>query len=525
MTDLSRPFREALVGIAGIVLAALALWVCVQGQYLWALVPIPAAVGLAYHLLNLSSRFASRASVVEEYRAFSASFDRAWSGSDNPAKVSEDLADDVQSHAPTLASMIWAASLLTTVFAIPVIVSHGGTRLLPSGPKLSSASTSIDKASAALAAATPAVDEAKKSLAAAKTSLTEANGLLSEAQRGLVFAGLGVWVLIVFRTIGRINAGGLNARFLVTASLRAAVAMMLGYFAGATEYFKDMEVVGPTAYFLVGIAYPMFYDSLVDRAYKLFGREKPVTKELPLKMIDGVDDDTADILTELNIASVQHVATSDPGVLTCRSLFPFGRVVDFIDQAILITYVREGIVNCRNYGVRGAIDFVSVMEPIVKNTSSRDEAEKTLAAIAESLTPKLTFEELYTLGLSIYYDYRVNLMTRLWQHSVQPDGYTIARSASLTPSTTERIPIGTAGTASFSAFVSERIDGELRREAAERAARFREQNPDASKPTDVDLKFDEAYTAAQQRATIGASPKPSARAKEVYEQAFLSALG
>jgi hypothetical protein len=35
----------------------------------------------------------------------------------------------------------------------------------------------------------------------------------------------------------------------------------------------------------------------------------------------------------------------------------------------------------------------------------------------------------------------------------------------------------------------------------------------------------EAYAAAPQRAAIGASPKPSAHTKEIYEQAFLNALG
>jgi hypothetical protein len=300
--------------------------------------------------------------------------------------------------------MIWAASLLTAVFAIPAVVSHGGLLLLSGAAKL------------------------------------------DESLRGLVFSGLGVWVLIVFRTIGRVNAGGLNARFLVSASLRAAVAMMLGYFAGAAKYFSDVQIAGATAYFLVGLTYSMFYDSLIDKAYKLFGREKPVTKELPLKMIDGVDDDTADILTELNIASVQHVATSDPGVLTMRSLYPFGRVVDFIDQAILITYFRENIVTLRNYGVRGAIDFVSMLEPVIKNNSDKAASEKALTEIAGKLS--LSYESLYAMGLSIYYDYRVNLLTRLWQHTVQEEGYTTARAVGTTPAApvvTDRIPIRTSG--------------------------------------------------------------------------------
>lgn len=400
MIDKTRTLREVFVAIASILAAAAAVWACVEGQILWALMPVPAAVGLAYHFLNLSSRFLSRRTVVEEYRTFTESFDRTWSRSNNPARVSEDLADDLDAHAPTLAGMIWAASLLMIVFAIPAVVSHGGLLLLSSAPKL------------------------------------------DESLRAVVFSGLGVWVVIVFRTIGRVNAGGLNARFLVTAALRAGVAMMLGYFAGAANYFKDVQIAGSTAYFLVGLTYALFYDSLVDKAYKLFGREKPVTKELPLKMVEGIDDDAADILAELNIASVQHLATSDPGVLTVRSLYPFGRVVDFIDQAILIVYFGENIVTLRNFGVRGVIDFVSMLEQVIDNTPNRASAEKTLNDIAAKLS--LSYDALYILGLSIYYDYRVNLLTRLWQHTLQAEGYMVERAQAAAAAAADRIPIRTS---------------------------------------------------------------------------------
>src|ERR1044071_627538 len=383
MIDKNRTLREVFVAVASILGTAAAVWVCTKGQVLWALVPIPAAIGLAYHFLNLSTRYMSQRAVVEEYRT----------------KMSSDFADDLDAHAPTLAGMVWAASLLTAVFAIPAVVSHGGLLLL----------------------------------SGAKT--------LDESLRGLVFAGLGVWVLIVFRTIGRVNAGGLNARFLITASLRAAVAMMLGYFAGAANYFKDVQIAGATAYFLVGLTYSMFYDSLIDKAYKLFAQEKPVTKELPLKMIEGVDDDTADILTELNIADVQHVATADPGVLAVRSLYPFGRVVDFIDQAILITYLAENIVTLRNYGVRGATGFVSMLEPIIKKTSDQASAQKALEEIAGKLS--MSSEALYTIGLSIYNDYRVTLLMRLWQQVTQQETPALAVPADrirIRTSTDQEVP-------------------------------------------------------------------------------------
>ena len=529
MTNPDR-YREAFIAVASLIVAGVAVYVCSLNRVLWVLVPIPGIVGLVYHVLNLSKRFDSRRTVVEEYRTFCQQFDRARSyGQEPPAKVSEDLTIDLDTHAPSLASMIWAASLLTAVFAIPAVISDGGSKLSKeTDPALTSVSSSITLAQNKLAA--NSIDEAKKAIASAQASLKKATDGMTEAQRGIVYAGLGVWVLIVFRTIGRMNAGGLNARFLVTASLRAGVAMMLGYWAGAAGYFKDWSAPGATLYFFVGLTYPIFYDSLIEKAWKFFAPEKKVYQELPLRMVDGIDEDTADILTELNVSTVQHLATADPGVLTVRSLFSFLRVIDWIDQAILIVYVRDNIEKFRAQGIRGVIDFISTMQPIINNTADRDEAEATFTKIAESCG--MTKESLYVLGLSIYYDYRINLLVCLWQHQVQAEGYTLKRpeaaeaTTSITPDQPERITIRETGQASFSAFVNARIESELRREAAERAAKFREENPDTPRPeaTWMTTSFSDAYTIASTRATIGSKPTASVHSKEVYEQAFTAAL-
>src|ERR1044071_10223263 len=155
MIDKNRTLREVFVAVASILGTAAAVWVCTQGQVLWALVPIPAAIGLAYHFLNLSTRYMSQRAVVEEYRT----------------KMSSDFADDLDAHAPTLAGMVWAASLLTAVFAIPAVVSHGGLLLLSGAEKP------------------------------------------DEALGGLAFSGLGGGGLIVFRTLRRVHARGPHAPF------------------------------------------------------------------------------------------------------------------------------------------------------------------------------------------------------------------------------------------------------------------------------------------------------------------------
>lgn len=525
-------YRQAFVIAAGIALAVGAVFVA-RNYSLWILVPIPSAVGLAYHLLNLSSKFESRKSVVEAYRTFNERFDQAWSSTDTPTGVSEDLADDMDRHAPTLASMLWGAALLTAVFAIPAVISNGGRALKPTtDPRLEQVATALKTAQDAANATTPSTKAMTVALTNAQATLKEAQDGLPEWQRGLVFAGLGVWVFIVMRTVGRINAGGLNARFLITASLRAGAAMMLGFFAGssagATDFLDKSLIAGPTTYFLIGLFYPLFFEQLRDEAYQRFKRNKPITTELPTNWVDGVDDDTQDILTEVNVLNVQHLATADPGVLTMRSLLPFNRVVDLIDQAILISYFRDKIVVLRKFGVRGVMDFVSAMEAMIRKNGHRAEAEKAIGEIAKALD--VSVEVLVTFGMSIYNDYRVNLLMRLWQHNVQAEGYTVAREpAAIAPAGAERIPIMAAGTPSYSAFrdfINDLISTELRREAAERAARFREENPDEPRPADdwLNTSFDDGYTAALKRATIGASPKASGPMKETYNQAFLGAL-
>ena len=51
-------------------------------------------------------------------------------------------------------------------------------------------------------------------------------------------------------------------------------------------------------------------------------------------------------------------------------------------------------------------------------------------------------------------------------------------------------------------------------------------NPDQAKPEDTFLttSYGEAYDAALKRATIGANPKPSARTRKLYDDAFAGAL-
>ena len=350
-----------------------------HGLVLWVLVPLPGLVGLLYHVLSLQARYLDRANVAVEYRRFLADFHRSWGRPSPPTEVSEDLAQQtgqaqaVQvSHEPKFSSTFWSAAVLTLVLSIPAAVSGGGTRLLK-------------------------------------------DGALKGGEEGLVYAGIGVYALIVLRTIGRLNSGQLHARFMMTAAMRATVALTLGYFVGLTQYFPQAHA---TAEFLVGLFYPLFVEALRDKAISLFSSKKPVTKPKELQMIDGVDDDVADILVELGMTDVQHMASADPAVLTLRSLYPFERVVDWINQAMLIRRFGEKIEMLRQLKLRGIVDWIPLMQPIVENTAGAADAQVVLQKVAEATGEPP--EAIRIFGFATYADYKTNLFWSLWQHRKDP---------------------------------------------------------------------------------------------------------
>src|SRR5262249_26246560 len=104
----------------------------------------------------------------------------------------------------------------------------------------------------------------------------------------------------------------------------------------------------------------------------------------------------------------------DAGVLTIRSLFPFNRVVDWIDQAIVITHLRGRIAEARRVAIRAASDYIVV----IQNLTQPDDGLQTQAAFTLMRLSNLTgisYDALQELGFNLFWDYRVNLLCRLWQ--------------------------------------------------------------------------------------------------------------
>jgi hypothetical protein len=367
--------RSALIVLFSAAAFALSVYACLLHRVLWVLVPLPGLIGLLYHVLSLQARYQNRANIAQQYRQFLADFHRSWGRPSPPMEVSEDGAEDYASNEPKFSSTFWAAAVLTAVLAIPASVSRGGSLLI--------------------------------------------GNQLHGGEEGLVFAGLGVYALVVLRTIGRLNSGQLHARFLMTSAMRATVALILGYFVGLTNYFPAAQNI---AEFVVGLFYPLFVEALKDKAIELFTRRKPVTQSRELQMIDGIDDDVAGIFEELGIKDVQHMAASDPAVLSLRSLYPFERVVDWINQAMLIRRFGDKIAKLRELKMRGIVDWIPLMQPIVENNAENNVENNARAADAQVVLARIAtdteepIEAIRIFGFAAYADYKTNLFWSLWQH-------------------------------------------------------------------------------------------------------------
>src|SRR5205807_2938291 len=93
-----------------------------------------------------------------------------------------------------------------------------------------------------------------------------------------------------------------------------------------------------------------------------FGVKQPEMVDMPLTILNGVDDGAVDVLEELGITSVQHLATMHAPEVCGRSLYPRDRVLDWIDQAILALHTDGRLSDLRRLGIHNARSLSRVAE-------------------------------------------------------------------------------------------------------------------------------------------------------------------
>jgi hypothetical protein len=252
---------------------------------------------------------------------------------------------------------------------------------------------------------------------------------------GLVYAGYGAYIYTMFLVISRLNSSALTGKFLAVSAVRSAIALVLGFTAAATNIFSGLSSNQALfVLFFIGLFPSWAMDAVRRKAQDIF---KPTTAGcdvLPICLIDGLDDGIADRLAEIGVWDIQHIASADHAVLAAKTLYPIRRILDWMDQAILISYVRAQVTHFRAVGVRGAIDFAVLyrdamsleydFEGISKGEDQQayrkklaDRATEVIKALSQKT--ELSEASLNAIGRSLYEDPVVRFIWDLW---FEPDG-------------------------------------------------------------------------------------------------------
>jgi hypothetical protein len=416
--------------LAAGIIAAWCIWLPVQfvPHSLFAMFAVlPGALGLANHFASVLPRYRSTRITVTDYQNFCDGFDNWWRTVGWPRKLqlvgiastqASDFArtkrsprtgQDLLSFRPMTAAAVWSSLLLTVVFMVAADVAAIKGTLTGRFPQL-------------------LMETQGQTVAILRENLD------TKAINGFLFAALGAFVSVMWRMINRINANALTSRFMFTATLRTTIAMMIGLAAGQFDLFGFLKADGSkeTLFFLTGLFTDWALSSLRARARTVFSQPDSACDRLPLCFVDGLDDGVIDILDEIGIWDVEHLATSEPGELTIRTLYPFNRINDWIDQAILISYFRRNIVAARALGVGGAIDLALTFGYTVGDQP--ETLKKTANQVLDELAKKIDLSRsvLDVICLNIWFDYTVEQLYRFWQHHREDVDVASAPAAGLT---------------------------------------------------------------------------------------------
>lgn len=266
-------------------------------------------------------------------------------------------------------------------------------------------------------------------------------GIAYNGVQGMMYAGLGAYVAVLYYMVARLYANALSSRFLLTSALRSASAVVIGWVFGivgvtalvapaqAGQHATTGALASNGVLFLIGLFHSSAIDMLRARAMKLFGRAEHDEDEIALTAIEGIDLTTADLLAEYGVGSVQHLATAEPGELSDRTLLPLDRILDWIDQAMLIRYMRKHIAVCRPMGIRGAINLALVH---VRTDGKPDgDDAKLLTSLAEKAG--MPFASIDNIGREMRNEYMVGLIYELQQGRPFPDVAAVSGTADAAP--------------------------------------------------------------------------------------------
>jgi len=221
----------------------------------------------------------------------------------------------------------------------------------------------------------------------------------------ILYTFTGVYLFNLGNLIRRIYLGDLNEQVFWGAINRLWLSLGLGLVVRYAGFPANAE---PGVFFTIGFIANVFLNWLLDKTLKLLNINQPKTEDLPLQMVKGINIWKEYRLEEEGIENVQNLATSDVTELTVRTHYNFRTLIDWIDQALLLTRLTNDQAKILTAQAT-AISAIELAAEAPKATGN--------AAFATALATKLNVDPtLIAATLNrLYEDQYVQDLWNLWQ--------------------------------------------------------------------------------------------------------------
>lgn len=226
-----------------------------------------------------------------------------------------------------------------------------------------------------------------------------------DTTRPLLYAFIGVYLFNLGNMVRRIYLADLNEQVFWGAINRLCLSMGLALVFLKVGVPKESESY---AFFSIGFLANTFLDWILANSLKFLSLGKPKSEDLPLQMVKGINIWKEYRLEEEGIENVQNLATADVTELTVRTHYNFRTLIDWIDQALLITRLTSDQVKL----LSGQATAISAIEMAAVSPKACGNTE-----VAEALARKLSVDPVL-MGATLnrlYEDQYVQDLWNLWQ--------------------------------------------------------------------------------------------------------------
>lgn len=158
-------------------------------------------------------------------------------------------------------------------------------------------------------------------------------------------------------------------RFIVSFVVGSLVALGIGTLGNAVSDDFDRNL---TAVYIVSFGVGLFPDRGIrwirTMLNKLLRQKDSTPEQKPLTLIDGIGEWQQGRLDQEGITSVQNLANASLLPLVVNTPFDVGQIVNWVDQAILISYASpEQAAALNKAGLRGGCDVLSAVDGSLKS--------------------------------------------------------------------------------------------------------------------------------------------------------------